>query len=66
MLSHVLNSGLGEMLVDMMESMLRDIAHSQSRMFGHSTLLRDRLAGEKFDQGRFACTVGTDDTDTGR
>ena len=48
--SHVLDCRLREMLINVMEGMLRDVANSQSRMFGDRALLWHRLTRKKLDE----------------
>lgn len=64
--SHVLNGSLGQMLVDVVESVLGDVTDSQSGVLVHCSLLGDSLSSQQLDQGGFTSTVGSDDTDTRR
>jgi hypothetical protein len=64
--SHVLNGSLGQMLVDVVESVLGDVSDSQSGVLVHCSLLGHSLSSQQLDQGGFTSTIGSDDTDTRR
>jgi hypothetical protein len=64
--SHVLNRSLGQVLIDMVESVLSNVTDSKSRVLADGTLLGDLFTSQELDQSGFTSTVRTDDTDSGR
>ena len=64
---HVLERGLVEMVVDVVEGVLGDVADDQVGVLPDlATLVGLHVADEELDEGRLAGTVGTEDGDTGR
>mmetsp|Transcript_1611 Transcript_1611/g.2452 ORF Transcript_1611/g.2452 Transcript_1611/m.2452 type:complete len:450 (+) Transcript_1611:445-1794(+) len=60
----VLNSGLVQMLLDMMERMLCNICEVTVWMLVDRTLVWLQFTSQKFDHGRFSCSVSTDACNT--
>lgn len=62
----VLRSGLLEMFLDVMESVLGDVSDSQVGVLLDTSRVGEGLSGEELDEGRLSGSIGTDDSDTGR
>jgi hypothetical protein len=63
---HVLDSGLGQVLIDMVESVLGNVTDSKSGVLADTSLLGNSLTSQELDQGRFTSSVGANDTDSRR
>lgn len=64
---HVLERGLVEMAIDVVESVLGDVTDDQVRVLPDLTALVGlHVSCEELDEGRLSGTVGSEDGDTGR
>ena len=52
------------MLLNVMESVLSNIGHSQVGVLPHSTLCSLQLTGEQLDHGGLASSIGSNDSHT--
>jgi hypothetical protein len=57
---NVLNGGLLEMLLDVVESVLSDVGDSEVRVLLDLSRVGDGLSGEKLDESRLSSSVGSD------
>ena len=53
------------MVINVGDGVLLYIGNANVLVRVNITNRRDKLSGKDVDQSRFACTVGTDDSDTG-
>lgn len=56
--------GLFEMLIQMVEGVLRDVTNTKGWVLVDFAFLGEGLSGEELDEGRFTGTIGAEDTDT--